>query len=424
MIVKQVNKNDLITEKLGDICEQITDGTHDSPKLLDSGVPFIKGKQIKDGVILFENADYISTEDHLEAIKRAHPQQGDVLFTNIGTVGVTAMVKGNVDFSIKNVALLRADKNKIYDRYLYYLLKSPQVQNSVKGITSGAAQPFIALDFLRSHPIRYIKNIKLQKVVASNIGYYDDLIANNNRRIKILEEMTQTIYDEWFVKFHFPGHTKVKMVDSELGEIPDGWKIDRLCNLVTTQYGYTESASAKKLGPKYLRGKDINKTSYVNWDTVPYCPIKDEDYKKYKLDIGDIVVIRMADPGKAAIVEKDIDAVFASYLIRLGIKASNLTPYYLYYFLISNIYQSYIQGACTGTTRKSASAGVVTGINMVVPPKLITKSFEETVEPIRGLINTLLSKNSSLTKTRDLLLPKLISGQIDVENIDIKGQEE
>jgi type I restriction enzyme S subunit len=270
----------------------------------------------------------------------------------------------------------------------------------------------------------WLPDIPTQNKIASILSTYDDLIENNLKRIKILEEMAQMIYREWFVNFRFPGHEKNKMVDSPLGKIPEGWEVKKLSELVSTQYGYTESASDEQVGPKFLRGTDINKTSYIDWSTVPYCPISPDKLSKYKLKKGDILVIRMADPGKVGIIEKDIKAVFASYLIRLEITYNKLAPYYLYHFLISDQYQGYITGASTGTTRKSASAGVVTGVNMVIPPKKPIEDFESIISSIREQINNLLDRNANLRKTRDLLLPKLISGELDVENLDIRVPEE
>jgi len=193
----------------------------------------------------------------------------------------------------------------------------------------------------------------------------------------------------------------------------------KLSRVVETQYGYTESASESKIGPKYLRGMDINKTSYIQWDSVPYCPIDESNYAKYKLSPGDIVVIRMADPGKVGIVEKQIDAVFASYLIRLHITYKSLSPYYLFYFLLSDKYQSYVTGASTGTTRKSASAGVITDIDMIIPADDIRNLFERQISVLRQMLNNLLEKNAILRQSRDLLLPKLISGGVDVEGLSI-----
>jgi len=270
-----------------------------------------------------------------------------------------------------------------------------------------------------------VPSISMQRKIAAILSAYDDLIENNLGRIKILEEMAQNLYREWFVKFRFPGHQKVKMVDSPLGKIPeDGWKIKRLQNLVETQYGYTASTQEEPIGPKFLRGMDINKQTFIDWAMVPYCEIEDEEYEKFKLYIGDIVVIRMADPGKVGMVEKEIEGIFASYLVRLRISSQALTPYFLFYFLLSDRYQGYIAGASTGTTRKSASAGVLVGIDMVLPPKPLLDRFESLILPIRKLIVSLIDNNTNLRRTRDLLLPKIISGELDISELDIETNNE
>jgi predicted DNA-binding protein YlxM (UPF0122 family) len=235
--------------------------------------------------------------------------------------------------------------------------------------------------------------------------------------------MAQAIYRHRFVDFKFPGHKKIKMIDSPLGKIPEGWEVKTLGDLVTTQYGYTESTQEAEIGPKFLRGMDINKSSYIDWSCVPYCPIDESDYEKFRLSEGDIVIIRMADPGKVGIVEKDVDAVFASYLVRLHIVSEKLAPYFLFYFLLSDRYQAYVTGASTGTTRKSVSAGVMTGIALVTPPKQIVEAFESQIGNLRQLLNKLLERNANLRRTRDLLLPKLISGEIQVEGTGIVAEE-
>ncbi len=119
------------------------------------------------------------------------------------------------------------------------------------------------------------------------------------------------LYREWFVNFRFLSYEKVKMAKSVLGPIPEGWNVEKLSSLVETQYGYTESATENPVGPRFLRGMDINKSSFIDWDSVPYCPIAADTIDDYRLNRGDIVIIRMADPGKVGIVEQDVEAVFA-----------------------------------------------------------------------------------------------------------------
>ena len=127
----------------------------------------------------------------------------------------------------------------------------------------------------------------------------------------------------------------------------------------------------------------------------------------------------MADPGKVAIIEKEIDAVFASYLIRLKLISNRLSPYYLFYTMLDRRYQNYIYGVSTGTTRKSASAGVITNFTLVIPAGEVRNRFEIAIASLRKTLNNLLEKNTNLRQTRDLLLPKLISGEVDVSELDI-----
>ena len=260
-----------------------------------------------------------------------------------------------------------------------------------------------------------------QKRIAGVLSAYDELIENSQRRIKILESMARALYREWFVQFRFPGHESVSLVSSSLGDIPQGWEVIKLADVVTTQYGYTESANEEPVGPKYLRGMDINKTSFIDWSMAPYCPISPENYEKYRLSVGDVVVIRMADPGKIGIVEQEVDAVFASYLIRVTPKNSRLSPYFLFYLMESAEYYGFITGASTGSTRKSASAGVITEYQFVLPPQELVEEFEQRVSEIRLMLTITLRKIVNLRRTRDLLLPRLLSGQIDVFLQDEEG---
>jgi type I restriction enzyme, S subunit len=131
----------------------------------------------------------------------------------------------------------------------------------------------------------------------------------------------------------------------------------------------------------------------------------------------------MADPGKVGIIEKDVESVFASYLIRLNVTSKDLSPYFLFYTLSGDRYQGYITGASTGTTRKSASAPVIVDYALVVPTKNILNEFEITISSIRKMLNVLLDINSNLRKTRDLLLPKLINGELDLSELEIQGEK-
>jgi type I restriction enzyme S subunit len=320
--------------------------------------------------------------------------------------------------------LIRPNPERVDSAFLYYFLRHlydtreiVQFQIQSTGISNFQFETFLDGQFIE------LPELVVQRKIAAILSAYDDLIENNNRRIKLLEEMAQRIYREWFVDFRYPEHESVALVDSELGPIPDGWRLVSLSEVADTQYGYTESANTKAVGPRFLRGMDINKASYIDWSTVPYCPISPSDHEKYRLSPGDVVVIRMADPGKVGIVEVEVDAVFASYLIRVRPLDEHLQPYFLFHFMDSDRYQGFVSGASTGTTRKSLSAPLITSVKLALPPEELQHHFVESVSPLRQLLTRLIAVNANLRAARDLLLPRFISGEVDVTDLDIAMPE-
>jgi len=201
-------------------------------------------------------------------------------------------------------------------KYIKYYLENKL--DALLKLSGGATFPNLTGNDFATFPIHYQKN---RHKIAAILSAYDDLIENNTRRIKILEEMAQALYREWFVKFRFPGHEKVKMVESEMGMVPEGWEVKKLkdiCSLIN--YGYTASAQKDSIGPKFLRITDI--VPYlIDWDSVPYCGITEEKLIKYKLEEGDIVIARTgATTGYAKRINKNHpETVFASYLVRIRI---------------------------------------------------------------------------------------------------------
>ena len=353
-------------------------------------------------------------------------KSGDTLFARItpclenGKIAIFSYTRNQPCFGSTEFFVFRCKPNVSDSIYIFYLALSRIIRDSAEmSMTGATGRQRAILSSVEGIQVPAF-SLPTQRKIAAVLSAYDDLIENNSRRIKILEDMAAAIYREWFVEFRFPGHEIVLMVESELGLIPQGWEVKKLSDLVETQYGYTESATVDEVGPKFVRGKDINKTSYIDWNTVPFCPIESEKYANYRLHANDILVIRMADPGKVAIIEKEVDAVFASYLIRLKLVSNCLSPYYLFYTLLDERYQNYIYGASTGTTRKSASAGVITDFDLVIPVDAIRSHFEKVIGSLRKALNNLLEKNANLRQTRDLLLPKLISGELDVSELDIE----
>ena len=255
-----MNKKDFTKAKLSETCKLVTDGTHDTPKTLPSGIPFIKAKQIANGFIDFDDCEYITYKDHLKVISRSKPEKGDILFAHIGaTLGATAYINTDIEFSIKNVALFKPDPKLIYPQYLYYLVKNDDFQRNIIGRRTGAAQPFVSLEILRNQEIYFHTELETQRKIASILSAYDHLIENNNKRIKILEEMAQVIYQEWFVHYHIPEYENIRLINSgtELGEIPDGWEIGILSDIIDN------------ISESTYPGQHLNNLVYLPIDCLP-----------------------------------------------------------------------------------------------------------------------------------------------------------
>ena len=321
-----------------------------------------------------------------------------------GTLGLVQYSDKN--FWPHNTALWVKDFKGNNPQFVYYKLQTLRLER----FNGGVSVPTLNRNILDTLSIK-VPGPSEQRCIVSILSAYDDLIENNRRRIQLLERTARLLYKEWFVHLRFPGHEHIKITNGIL----DGWERKHLSELVTTQYGFTETASSEPIGPKFLRGTDINKTSYINWSTVPYCPEENLDFNKYALKIGDIVVVRMADPGKTAIVETEEKAVFASYLVRLTLKPEvDIPTLYLFYVLDDGAYRDFISSASGGTTRKSASAKLLIDFNILIPSSALMTSFFEKASPLRQQIQKLIRTNSKLSQARDLLLPRLMNGDLTI----------
>ena len=249
-----------------------------------------------------------------------------------------------------------------------------------------------------------------------------------------LEAMARALFKSWFVDFDpvrakmegrdtglpndiadlFPG----RLMDSELGEIPQGWFVRTLGDLChKPQYGYTASAESEPVGPRFLRITDINKESWVSWSRVPYCEATDDELSKYRLTKGDVLIARMADPGHGVLVEEDVEAVFASYLIRFK-PIENRDARLLQYWLKSEAYWRLVRGHAAGTTRVSLNAMVLSQFPLVVPPNGVANAFAVAVGALRDRMVQSATEMQLLAGLRDTLLPMLISGELRVNAIE------
>jgi type I restriction enzyme S subunit len=202
------------------------------------------------------------------------------------------------------------------------------------------------------------------------------------------------------------------MQESELGLIPVGWRVGRIKDFTKRiQYGFTQSASNEKVGPRFLRITDIQ-NGYIDWANVPYCVIDKKDWEKYKIENYDIFIARTgASTGENTLVIDPPEAVFASYLIRIQFRETELALY-VGKLLRSRGYFDFIDSIKSGSAQPNANAQQLTDFVLVLPPANLLKNYSEIVEQIEQLKAEYQNQSATLAQIRDNLLPKLMSGEI------------
>jgi type I restriction enzyme S subunit len=383
---------------VGDICEAIYDGPHATPKKTNEGPIFLGISDLQNGQINLSDAEHLSEEDFIKWTRRVTPKQDDIVFSYETRLGEAALVPKGLKFCLgRRMALMRPNTNKVVPRFLLYAYLGPEFQQTLRAHTvRGSTVDRIPLIGFPSFPIS-LPPLPEQRAIAGILGALDDKIELNRRMNATLESMAQAVFRQWFVE------------NEEVGN----WEVRKLSGICSTQYGYTASASDENIGPKFLRITDMNKEPWIDWINVPYCEIGKDQLQKYKLGIGDILVSRMADPGKVGIVEEEVNAVFASYLVRL--KFADLAwAYYGYYFLRSDRYLEYANGAKSGSVQSGMNARVITDVDISIPPNEKVMAFFEAIKPFRNIIVANLKESRTLASLRDSLLPKLMRGEVRV----------
>lgn len=390
---------------------------------LSSGIPFYRGKEISEKQRSSSEVTdpiYISREKY-EEIKSKYgvPQKGDLLLTSVGTIGNPYLVKENEEFYFKdgNLTWFR-NYQGINGQWLYYWLLSPQGKSELNKCTIGSSQKAYTINLLYGLQIE-LPDIPTQARIASVLSAYDDLIENNEKRIRALEEMAQLLYSEWFLKFKFPGHEKVKMVDSvtEYGLIPKGWAVKKLGEVSSIVRGcsYSGNEIDDFVGDYYIVNlKSFNRGGGFRFDGAKYYSgsINNNQF----LETGDIVVAvtdmtndRAVIARPARIPEINRKITLSADVVKIN---SDVMPRSYIYQLLSS-YQF------TETTKQKANGANVLHLKptailefvTLIPEIQILKKFDILCEPTAREIDKLLKQNDNLSKTRDLLIPHLVTGK-------------
>lgn len=404
----------MIKRTLQELCLNITDGKHgDCENEENSGYYFISCKDIFDGQINYKNARQITKADFEETHKRTMLEVDDILLTNSGTIGRMAFVTDReattkTTFQ-KSVAIIKPDKQKVLPRYLYYQLQNcvPQFINS----SNGSAQKNLLLSTMRTFRIEIEENREKQEKIANTLSAYDDLIENNQKQIKLLEEAAQRLYKEWFVDLRFPGHENTKIVDG----VPEGWRVASIADICDTVGGGTPSTKIQSYYEKgdilWVTPTDITRNfSLALLDTEK--KITPEGLKNSSakmLPAETILMTSRASVGFFGMCKYEVctNQGFISCIP----KRENLQMYLLFN-LKSRVEE--IRQKAGGSTYLEISKTVFRELKIILPKDEVLAEYQKNVHDIFDEIYCRTEMIKSLVDMRNRLLPKLMSGEVEV----------
>lgn len=366
-----------------------------------------------------EEYNYISTENMLEnkngvAFNLYYPVSGtvrsfiknDILISNIRPYFKKIWFADRVGGCSDDILVIRA-KN-IYPKFLYYVLCDNNFFNYSTVTAKGTKMPRGSKDAIMKYLVPNV-SIRIQEKIADILSTYDDLIENNNRRIEILEQMAQEIYKEWFVRFRFPGHEKVKFVNG----LPEGWEVKKIKdfgNIITGKTPSTEVHENYGKDIMFIKTPDMHDTVFTTYSSE-YLSEKGHLTQANKLIPANSILVSCI--GTAGIVSINAEAAHTNQQINSIVLNDENLLYWLFYScrFLKNTIELY---GATGATMTNLSKGKFENLKILMPKQELVYLYNNKVNNIFSHIKKLLYLNQNLIKQRDLLLPRLMSGKLEV----------
>lgn len=394
--------------KLSDICSSIYDGDHNAPPKSDTGVPFVTISNIDaaDGSIDFSNTAHVPNS-YFESLRpERRPRPGDVLYSVVGSFGIPSLVKDQKPFVFqRHVAILRPN-DRIEPEYLYYSMKSRNFYHWADSVAIGAAQRTVTLGQLREKTIA-LPPLPVQRRIAGVLSAYDKLIENNRRQIKLLEEAAQRLYKEWFVDLRFPGHETTPIHNG----IPEGWK--------RTTVGEIASVNAKSLKaselPRMISYIDLSCASKGHILSVSQYSAQDAPGRARRVARDGSIAWGMVRPSQQSYCLVRHPSPSTVLSTGFAVIDAQAVPFsFLYETLAQNSFVSYLVGLTNGSTYPAVKPEHFYNAEVVTPDEKTLSRFDAAVLPILNGIELREQQIVAAREARDRLLPKLMSGEIEV----------
>ncbi len=399
---------------LKDICELIVDCPHSTAKDEGKGYPLVRTPNIGRGRLIYKGMHRVCEETYNKRNARAIPQENDLIFAREATAGNVALIQKEEKVCLgQRTVLIRPNKSLVNPAFLTYFLLAPKQQYNLLSTANGATVAHVNLPTIRNLKLD-LPDLGVQRRIAEILSRYDSLIENYQRQIKLLEEAAQRLYKEWFVDLHFPGHENTPIIDG----IPEGWEKKKLGEVFTYVRGksYTSKELSNK-GTIMVNLKNIQAFGGYNRNAEKRFT---GDYKEMQaLEKGDLIM-GVTDMTKerrlvghvALVPDFNERATFSMDLIK--IVPFELPKVYLYCAMRFGGISTSISPLANGVNVLHLKPDALTGIEMIVPNKVLIQNFSSYASSCIEEINNIEDQIRNLTEARNRLLPKLMSGEIDI----------
>lgn len=390
--------------KIGALCDISSSKRIFASEYVSDGVPFYRGKEI---VEKFYGVQNISTElfisrNRFEEIinKFGAPTEGDILLSSVGTLGIPYLVRAGEEFYFKdgNLTWFR-DFRSINSVFLFYWLQSPLGRAQLGKSTIGTSQSAYTISLLKQMEID-LPPIPIQEGIASILSSYDDLIENNRRRMALLEESARLLFQEWFVRLRFPGHEHTRIIDG----VPEGWEYCKLSELTEITMGQSPKSkfyNTNDEGLPFHQGvADFGERFVFN---RVYCSVQNR-----LAEGNDILCSVRAPVGRLNITLDRIVIGRGLAALRSKLQCQSL----LFQQLKTHFFKEDMIGS--GSIFASVTKKELENQKILCPTEKLIKVYENSVQPIDEQLRNLFLQNQKLRQARDLLLPRLMSGEIAV----------
>jgi len=409
--------------ELGDVVTFKSGGTpsKSDPELWGGDIPWVSTKELKSGRI---HTTESRVTDKAIKNKKQLVDPGTVLIAVRGMVLAKAfpvsVAMRSMIFNQDIKAVI--PKDGLLHDYLPYLLRGHHDELRALADEAAHGTKRIQTDRLLSFPIK-LPPVPVQGCITDILSAYDDLIENNTRRIEILEEMARRLYEEWFVHFRFPGHEEVSFKESELGEIPEGWEVTSLESFGTILTGKTPSKKKPELfGSEvpFIKLPDMHGQIFIT-ETTEGLSLEGEQSQRKKTVPANSICVSCIGTGGIVVITSEPSQT--NQQINTIVPAQSDLREFLYFSALSLRDDINNYGA-TGATMTNLSRGKFASLKVIAPCEELVSSYSTLTAPMFDRILNLQRANRNLRAQRDLLLPKLVSGEIDVSDIPMPEDKE